>query len=98
MISEFDNNSNLDYTISIVDKQLKYTMTVSLFDHQVGALNAVISSFDEHGNTSGRVVIPTGGGKTFIEAAIINHQINNRIVGYTATQTVLAPRILLARK
>lgn len=49
-----------------------------------------------NGSASGRIVIPTGGGKTFIEAAIIDYQRSNNAT--TRIHLVLAPRILLANQ
>lgn len=65
--------------------------------HQKEALNSVQQAIKKgKGSALGRVVIPTGGGKTFIEASVIKHQIekysNNKI------HVVLAPRILLANQ
>jgi superfamily II DNA or RNA helicase len=68
-----------------------------LRDHQVDALtqiqDAIKASKDD---AAGRIVIPTGGGKTFLEAAVIEHQMDqNRL---NRIHLVLAPRILLANQ
>ena len=61
------------------------------------ALNAVTTALNVgDGVATGRVVIPTGGGKTFIEAAIIDFQIAAK--KQTRVHLVLAPRILLANQ
>jgi superfamily II DNA or RNA helicase len=74
-------------------------MSVTLREHQNNALSAIIESIRVgKGNAVGRIVVPTGGGKTFIEAALIDHQLHNRIFEYTAIHLVLAPRILLANQ
>ena len=48
------------------------------------------------GTARGRVVVPTGGGKTFIEAAILRYQMESNAT--THIHLVLAPRILLANQ
>jgi superfamily II DNA or RNA helicase len=68
-----------------------------LHEHQQTALDRIVKAIqDGCGSAVGRVVIPTGGGKTFIEAATLdyqrNHNSKNRI------HLVLAPRILLANQ
>jgi len=65
--------------------------------HQQEAYNATVSSIKRnHGLTTGRIVIPTGGGKTLIEAMIIEHQMNkNRKHGVTL---VISPRIMLSNQ
>jgi superfamily II DNA or RNA helicase len=74
-------------------------VTKDLREHQVAALNSIVEVMEQNsGSATGRIVIPTGGGKTFIEAALIDYQIRNRVSGYTAIHLVLAPRILLANQ
>lgn len=70
---------------------------IKLRAHQADALKAVIKAIKKgKGSAVGRVVMPTGGGKTFVEAAVIDYQrIEN--VG-TKIHLVLAPRILLANQ
>ena len=70
---------------------------IVLRNHQKDALNAIVQSIKkENGSTVGRVVMPTGSGKTFVEAAVLEYQrkenINNKI------HLVLAPRILLTNQ
>lgn len=72
-------------------------MTIKLRQHQQDAVTAVIDAIT-HGNGSatGRVVMPTGAGKTFVEAAVLDYQ-----RGFNARSRihlVLAPRILLANQ
>ena len=65
-------------------------MTVILRPHQVEALQTM-TQFDK-----GQVVVPTGGGKTFI---MIRHAIQRFNVNSVAkTMVVVAPRILLAQQ
>jgi superfamily II DNA or RNA helicase len=74
------------------------TITV-LRQHQTAALTSVINEMTiNNGSAVGRIVMPTGAGKTFVEAAVIDHQINNRVEGFTSIHLVLAPRILLAKQ
>ena len=74
-------------------------MTVQLRPHQVVALDKIINKINEgSGTATGRIVMPTGAGKTFVEAAAIDYQINNRAEGFTRIHLVLAPRILLANQ
>jgi superfamily II DNA or RNA helicase len=70
---------------------------IKLRAHQADALKAVIKAIKKgKGSAVGRVVMPTGGGKTFVEAAVINHQRTNNVG--TKIHVVLAPRILLANQ
>lgn len=65
--------------------------------HQQQAYDNIKTAISEgSGSATGRVVVPTGGGKTFIEAAILKHQIENN--SETHIHLVLAPRILLANQ
>jgi superfamily II DNA or RNA helicase len=70
---------------------------IKLRAHQADALKAVIKAIKKgKGSAVGRVVMPTGGGKTFVEAAVIDYQ-RTENVG-TKIHLVLAPRILLANQ
>lgn len=67
------------------------------YPHQQDAFDIITTEIkNNNGSITGRIVIPTGGGKSFIEAAIIDWQreynVNTRI------HLVLAPRILLANQ
>ena len=65
--------------------------------HQQQAYSSVLEAITAgSGIALGRVVVPTGGGKTFIEAAVLKHQIDHNSA--TAIHVVLAPRILLANQ
>lgn len=65
--------------------------------HQARARKSIIASIKKgKGSAKGRIVIPTGGGKTFIEAAILDWQRQNNIS--TKIHLVLAPRILLTNQ
>jgi superfamily II DNA or RNA helicase len=70
---------------------------IQLYQHQITGFNNITSEIlSNNGSVTGRVVIPTGGGKTILEAAIIDwQQENNR---KTRIHLVLAPRILLANQ
>lgn len=69
-------------------------MEIQAHTHQIEALTAIRTAIT--GGQSGRVVIPTGGGKTFIEA----HTLRDRINSSTDTKIhlVLAPRIVLVNQ
>lgn len=70
---------------------------IELRDCQVDACNAVIDEITaNNGIAAGRVVIPTGGGKTFIEAALLQSQMTDNSVH--RVHLVLAPRIMLANQ
>jgi len=70
---------------------------IELRPHQSEALKAVIKAIKKgNGSAIGRVVMPTGAGKTFVEAAVINHQRKDNI--NTKIHLVLAPRILLTNQ
>ena len=67
---------------------------MKLRPHQVDALNAIKAAITAgNGMAKGRIVIPTGGGKTFIEAATIDYQANYNSV--SRVHLILAPRIIL---
>ena len=70
---------------------------IELRPHQSEALKAVIKAIKKgKGSAIGRVVMPTGAGKTFVEAAVIDHQRKDNI--NTKIHLVLAPRILLTNQ
>jgi len=70
---------------------------IKLRAHQADALKAVIKAIKKgKGSAVGRVIMPTGAGKTFVEAAVIDYQ-RTKNVG-TKIHLVLAPRILLANQ
>jgi len=70
---------------------------IKLRAHQADALKAVIKAIKKgKGSAVGRVVMPTGAGKTFVEAAVIDYQ-RTKNVG-TKIHLVLAPRILLTNQ
>lgn len=70
---------------------------IVLRNHQKRAVDNIISAIrDGNGSTKGRVVIPTGGGKTFIEAAALEYQMKNN--HFHRVHLVLAPRILLVNQ
>lgn len=76
--------------------KLKINM-IKLRAHQQDALNSVINAVTEGSGTAvGRVIMPTGAGKTFVEAAVINYQMSNN--SKSKIHLVLAPRILLANQ
>ena len=67
---------------------------MKLRPHQVDALTAIKAEITAgHGIAKGRIVIPTGGGKTFIEAATIDYQAKHNSV--SRVHLILAPRIIL---
>ena len=69
---------------------------IQLRPHQKTALSAIINSIDSHGYTTGRIVMPTGAGKSFVEAAILEHQrTSNRT---NNIHLVLTPRIMLSNQ
>lgn len=70
---------------------------IKLRPHQSEALKAVIKAIKKgKGSAIGRVVMPTGAGKTFVEAAVIDYQRKDNI--NTKIHLVLAPRILLTNQ
>ena len=70
----------------------------TLHAHQVRVLSKIKTVIAEgSGKAKGRIVIPTGGGKTFIEAAVIENQRSQCSVK-TRLHLVLAPRIVLANQ
>ena len=60
-------------------------------EHQAKAIEAILSSYED-----GRIVIPTGGGKTMVEAITIRDSINS--TDPSQIYLVLAPRIQLANQ
>lgn len=69
--------------------------TVPLHQHQVDALSSIKAAIVAgEGTATGRVIMPTGAGKTFVEAAVID----SRITQYMGIHLVLAPRIVLANQ
>lgn len=70
---------------------------IDLKDHQKEALANIVTAIQNgSGSAVGRVVIPTGGGKTFIEAAVVNYQRMHN--SKTRIHLVLSPRILLTNQ
>jgi superfamily II DNA or RNA helicase len=70
---------------------------IDLKDHQKEALANIVTAIQNgSGSAVGRVVIPTGGGKTFIEAAVLDYQRVENVK--TKVHLVLAPRILLTNQ
>jgi superfamily II DNA or RNA helicase len=70
---------------------------IQLRPHQQQAFDNVISEIVKgNGTAIGRVVMPTGAGKTFVEAALIDYQRASN--SKTRIHLVLAPRILLANQ
>jgi superfamily II DNA or RNA helicase len=70
---------------------------IQLHPHQQDAYDKVVAAIKlGKGSAKGRIVIPTGGGKTFVQAACLDYQrVNNR---KTRIHLVLAPRIMLANQ
>ena len=69
---------------------------ITLRPHQTDALNSIISEIQNgNGQAIGRIVMPTGAGKTFVEAATVDFQ---RLTAKSHIHLVLAPRILLANQ
>jgi superfamily II DNA or RNA helicase len=68
--------------------------------HQQEAFNAYITKLQTEAKFAGRFVMPTGAGKTFVEAAILDHRITNLTFGESRTHIhlVLAPRIVLVNQ
>lgn len=70
---------------------------LTLRPHQSDAFEAVKQAIKTGaGSAIGRVVMPTGAGKTFVEAAVIEYQRSNNVK--TKIHLVLAPRILLTNQ
>ena len=70
---------------------------IALRPHQVDALNNIVTAIDDgDGLAVGRVVMPTGAGKTFVEAAVLDFQRTKYSVN--KIHLVLAPRILLTNQ
>ena len=70
---------------------------IVLRPHQQDAFNNVTATIvNGNGSAVGRVVMPTGGGKTFVEAAVLDFQRTSN--AKTKIHLVLAPRILLANQ
>lgn len=70
---------------------------VNLYSHQQDAFNSITSAIVAgSGSAVGRIVMPTGAGKTFVEASLIDYQrLHNQS---TRIHVVLAPRIMLANQ
>jgi len=72
-------------------------MIIKLKTHQQRALDKITSGIAKgNGSLTGRIVIPTGGGKTFIEAFSIGHQM--KMKNRKRIHLVLVPRIILAKQ
>ena len=72
-------------------------MIIKLKTHQQRALDKITSGIAKgKGSLTGRIVIPTGGGKTFIEAFSIGHQMKKK--NRKRIHLVLVPRIILANQ
>lgn len=70
---------------------------IQLREHQQEAFDSIVSAITQGSGTAiGRVVIPTGGGKTFVEAAVIDYQRSHN--SKTRIHLVLSPRILLTNQ
>jgi len=70
---------------------------IQLRPHQQQAFDNVINEINNgEGSAIGRIVMPTGAGKTFVEAALIDYQRTEN--SKTRIHLVLAPRILLANQ
>lgn len=70
---------------------------VKLRAHQADALTAIESAIKKgKGSAIGRVVMPTGAGKTFVEAAVLDYQRTKNVT--TRIHLVLTPRILLTNQ
>jgi superfamily II DNA or RNA helicase len=70
---------------------------VKLREHQQSALQNIVQSIENgQGFAVGRIVMPTGAGKTFVEAAVIDYQRTNNVK--TKIHLILAPRILLTNQ
>ena len=70
---------------------------IKLREHQSDSLKAVIKAIKKgKGSAVGRVVMPTGAGKTFVEAAVIEFQRKDN--ARKKIHLILAPRILLTNQ
>lgn len=70
---------------------------LQLRPHQQQAFDSIVAEILKgSGTATGRIVMPTGAGKTFVEAALIDHQRAKN--AKTKIHLVLAPRILLANQ
>src|SRR5210317_369281 len=70
---------------------------IVLKTHQEKCLDKIKSKIEKgKGELSGRIVIPTGGGKTFIEGFVIGHQMKDK--SRNRIHLVLVPRIILAKQ
>lgn len=70
---------------------------IQLRPHQQTAFDKIVDAIIKgKGKAVGRLVIPTGGGKTFVEASVIDYQRKEN--SNTRIHLVLAPRILLANQ
>jgi superfamily II DNA or RNA helicase len=70
---------------------------VTLRAHQIEALDAIKQAIvNGKGSTRGRVIMPTGAGKTFVQAAALDYQRANN--SRTMIHLVLAPRIGLTNQ
>lgn len=70
---------------------------ITLRPHQNDAYTAITEAIQiGFGYAVGRIVMPTGAGKTFVEAMLIEHQLASN--SKTRIHVVLAPRILLANQ
>jgi superfamily II DNA or RNA helicase len=73
------------------------TKKAHFHQHQLEAFDSIISAIKNgKGSAKGRVVIPTSGGKTWVEASVLNHQIN--ATSASNIHIVLAPTIMLTNK
>lgn len=66
-----------------------------LRQHQSEALDAITNMFNDDSVQSGRIVIPTGGGKTLVESYALRDRIN---LDARDVHLVLAPRIALVNQ
>jgi superfamily II DNA or RNA helicase len=70
---------------------------LKLYEHQSEAFEVAKQRItDSPDDARGRIVIPTGGGKTLLEATILDYVINNN--SSTGIHLVLAPRIMLGNQ
>ena len=67
----------------------------NLYPHQVESYDAITNMFNDDTVKSGRIVIPTGGGKTLVESYALRDRIN---VDARNIHLVLAPRIALVNQ
>ena len=69
----------------------------TLYPHQQTALDSITDAITKgEGSAAGRIIMPTGGGKTFVEAALIEWQMTNN--SKSRIHLVLSPRILLTNQ